>query len=76
MFSVYYCKIDSGFVEDKVVFRPKVGPDPFYCSKGMLYSKEALEINNSIDIKEGCAIVFLNSLPHKFLKLTNIKDTP
>ena len=39
---VYYCKIDSGFAEDKVVFRPKVGPDPFYCTSRMSYSGESV----------------------------------
>ena len=27
---VYYCKIDEGFEEDVVVFRPRVGPGTFY----------------------------------------------
>ena len=67
---VYYCKIDKGFEQDVVVFRPKVGPDEFYAK----YNGVAME--NEIEITEGCAVVFSNILPHKFLKLTNNTDSP
>ena len=67
---VYYCKIDKGFKKDVVVFRPKVGPESYY-AKG-----NGIAMENEIDITEGCAIVFSNILPHKFLKLKNTTDSP
>ena len=67
---VYYCKIDEGFDQDIVVFRPRQGPREGYSA---LHQKT---IENEIDVTEGCAIVFSNILPHKFLKLTNNTDSP
>ena len=67
---VYYCKIDEGFEEDVVVFRPRVGPGTYYAETS------AIPMENEIDITEGCAVVFSNILPHKFLKLTNYTDSP
>ena len=67
---VYYCKIDKGFEQDVVVFRPRSGPDSGFAS--MI----GAEMENEIDVTEGCAIVFSNTLPHKFLKLTNNTDSP
>ena len=67
---VYYCKIDEGFEQDVVVFRPRSGPDGSYAHA------YGIAMESEIDITEGCAIVFSNILPHKFLKLTNITDTP
>ena len=67
---VYYCKIDEGFDQDVLVYRPKLAPDPFYaeCCNTV--------VNAEIEVEEDTAIVFSNTLPHKFLKLENNTNEP
>ena len=67
---VYYCKIDEGFDQDVLVYRPKLGPDPAYAE----YCNTVM--NTEIEVKENTAIVFSNTLPHKFLKLANNTTAP
>ena len=67
---VYYCKIDEGFEEDVVAFRPRSN------TYGSYANSDGIGMESEIDVTEGCAIVFSNILPHKFLKLTNITDSP
>ena len=67
---VYYCKIDEGFDQDVLVYRPKVGPTPSFaeCCNTVMDAE--------IHVKEDTAIVFSNTLPHKFLKLENNTNEP
>ena len=67
---VYYCKVDEGFENDSVVFKPKVGPDEGYASW------INIETEKVVPIKEASSIVFSNILPHKFLELVNITSEP
>ena len=67
---VYYCKIDEGFEQDVVAFRPRSN------TYGSYANSDGIGMESEIDVTEGCAIVFSNILPHKFLKLTNITDSP
>ena len=65
---VYYCNIDKGFKEDKLVFRNAEMPDP--CDG------ELINVNNDyeIDVEDGSAVVFSNTLPHRFKELVNTTD--
>lgn len=65
---VYYAKIDKGFQEDVVEFRPNFGPNGWY-------SKNT-RMRYALPISENCAIVFSNKLPHKFLELVNKTEKP
>lgn len=67
---VYYCKIDEGFENDSVIFRPKVGPDEYYASC------KNIETEQEVPIKETSSIIFSNILPHKFLQLINRTSVP
>ena len=67
---VYYCKIDEGFDQDVLVYRPKAGPDPLFAKLCKVV------MDAKIEVEEDTAIVFSNSLPHKFLELTNKTDRP
>ncbi|OMJ87470.1 hypothetical protein SteCoe_10801 [Stentor coeruleus] len=67
---VYYCKIDFGFENDQVLFRPKQAPDLSYSSY------IGISAEQEIDVKENSAFVFLNCIPHKFLELANQTDEP
>ncbi|OMJ83067.1 hypothetical protein SteCoe_16046 [Stentor coeruleus] len=67
---VYYCKIDSRFDNDQVLFRPRQAPDLFYAES------VGVNVEQEIDVKENSAFVFLNCIPHKFLELVNRTDEP
>ena len=67
---VYYGKIDEGFDQDVLVYRPKAGPDPLFAKLCKVV------MDAKIEVEEDTAIVFSNSLPHKFLELTNKTDRP
>ncbi|OMJ87493.1 hypothetical protein SteCoe_10829 [Stentor coeruleus] len=67
---VYYCKIDSGFNNDQVLFRPRQAPNSYY-AEGI-----GINVEQEIDVKENSAFVFLNCIPHKFLELVNRTNKP
>jgi len=62
---VYYCNIDKGFQEDKLTYRNYVFPDPGYAED--LHRVPDYDI----DVMDGTAVVFSNTLPHKFNQLAN-----
>jgi len=67
---VYYCNIEKGFREDKLLFRNSVFPDETYAEQ--LYRTPDYEI----DVLDGSAVVFSNTLPHKFKELANLSNSP
>jgi len=66
---VYYCNIDKGFQEDKLLYRNNVFPDPGYAEQ--LRRTPDYEI----DVFDGSAVVFSNTLPHRFKELVNSTKT-
>jgi len=62
---VYYCNIDQGFQEDKLLYRNYVSPSPSFLS----YLRRTTDYE--IDISDGSAVVFSNTLPHRFKELIN-----
>lgn len=61
---VYYLDVDDELEGGGLKFRPKVGPKPSY---------EQFPIDHAISsIKTGTAIVFANSIPHRFQKIRNL----
>jgi len=62
---VYYCNIDNGFQEDKLLYRNYVFPGPSYAEHlGRTPDYE-------IDVLDGSSVVFSNILPHRFKQLVN-----
>jgi len=66
---VYYCNIDQGFNEDKLLYRDYVFPDPGYAVDFFRVP------DYEIDIMDGSAVVFSNTLPHRFKQLINVTNT-
>ena len=63
---VYYCNIDNGFQEDKLVYRNNIFPDPGYALDSNL------DVDYELEVQDGTSVVFSNVLPHKFKQLVNI----
>ncbi|OMJ87471.1 hypothetical protein SteCoe_10802 [Stentor coeruleus] len=67
---VYYCKIDPRFEKDEVIFMPRKAPDSYYTLCSEIITKQKIYVH------ENLAFVFLNCIPNKSLKLTNITTEP
>ena len=66
---VYYCNIDKGFQEDKLLYRSAVTPDPEYGEEDLHRVPDY-----EVEIYDGSAVVFSNILPHRFYELRNETD--
>jgi hypothetical protein len=62
---VYYCKIDPELEEDYLSFHPREAPDTYYSESSGTVGQMDVPVN------EGAAIVFANTIPHRFCKLEN-----
>jgi len=62
---VYYCNIDKGFKEDKLLYRNYIFPDPGEVE--LIHRIPDYEV----DVLDGTGIVFSNIMPHKFKALVN-----
>eukprot|EP01125_Pyxidicula_operculata_P020099 TRINITY_DN734_c0_g1_i4.p1 TRINITY_DN734_c0_g1~~TRINITY_DN734_c0_g1_i4.p1 ORF type:complete len:433 (+),score=45.88 TRINITY_DN734_c0_g1_i4:432-1730(+) len=62
---VYYCHVDSDLEGGNLKFRPRKIPQRHYCS----HEKDYFDCE--INVNEGVAVVFSNTIPHRFKKITN-----
>jgi len=62
---VYYCNTDKGFPEDKLLYRNYVSFDPL---QGEFIRRVP---TYEVDVANGSAVVFSNTLPHRFKELAN-----
>ena len=58
---VYYLQVDDGLFGGNLKFRPAEAPQPYY----------NIETDCDLEVKQGSAVVFSNTIPHRFRKITN-----
>eukprot|EP01113_Clastostelium_recurvatum_P012559 TRINITY_DN1651_c7_g1_i2.p1 TRINITY_DN1651_c7_g1~~TRINITY_DN1651_c7_g1_i2.p1 ORF type:complete len:380 (-),score=33.82 TRINITY_DN1651_c7_g1_i2:60-1199(-) len=63
---VYYAHVDSLLEGGALKFRPMNGPQPYY----------EIQTDHEVHVKQGAAIVFSNTIPHRFRKIANNSSQP